>query len=249
MGLTSGRAAWRARRRKCQSRCDTTCRRTWHSVRHRGGHRVCHSGWYGIGRRMMVLVAVAAAVGTTGGVASAAQQHTAPPSAPHRLTVVILGTGPTAPDARPSGGAVSVRLQQMIDSTMLPFHVTSAGRFGESSAYAVTRVDSLVGQSMDVFVLETGAQDAVRGLGADSTRTNIRQILHRVRATHPESWVCLVRETPPTALAASDTAAFRALYGSLARSERAIVLPAPTDSLWPALEPILRKVAALRMGS
>jgi hypothetical protein len=102
---------------------------------------------------------------------------------------------------------------------------------------------------MDVFVLETGSEDAVRGIGADSTRTNIRLILHRVRAAHPESWICLIRESPPAALAPADTAAFRALYGSLARSERAIVLPAPPDSLWPSLEPILRKVASLRLGN
>jgi hypothetical protein len=178
-----------------------------------------------------------------------AQQHAAPAAAPHRLTVVLLGTGPTAPDARPAGSAISVRLQQQIDSIELPFHVASVGRYGESSAYAVGRLDSLVAHSMDVFVLETGSGDAVRGLGADSTRTNIRLILHRVRAAHPESWVCLVREIPPTALAPADTAAFRALYGSLARSERAIVLPTPVDSLWPALEPILRKVASLRLGS
>lgn len=191
---------------------------------------------------------VAAGIGA-GSAASGAQQHAPAAGAPHGLTVVILGTGPTAPDARPAGGALSVRLQQQIDSTKLPFHVASVGRYGESSAYAVRWLDSLVAQSMDVFVLETGSEDAVRGIGADSTRTNIRLILHRVRAAHPESWVCLVRETPPKALASADTAAFRSLYGSLARSERAIVLPTPPDSLWPTLEPILRKVASLRLGS
>ena len=178
-----------------------------------------------------------------------AQQHSTTPGPQRALTVVLLGTGPSAPDARPPGGAASVRLQRAIDSTRLPFHVTSAGRYGESSAYAAGRVDSLVAKSMDVFVLETGTEDAVRGIGADSTRTNIRLILHRVRAAHPESWVCLVRESPPAALASADTAAFRALYGSLARSERAIVLPTPADSLWPSLEPILRKVASLRLGN
>lgn len=233
MGLTSGRTVRCARRRKCQS--------AW-----RGMWRISH---HIAAQRMTLVAGVVAAVITVASAASGAQQRSAPAGAPQRLTVVILGTGPTAPDARPAGGAVSVRLQQSIDSTELPFRVTSVGRYGESSAYAVRRLDSLVAQSMDVFVLETGSEDAVRGLGADSTRTNIRQILHRIRATHPESWVCLVREEPPAALASADTAAFRALYGSLARSERAIVLPAPADSLWPSIEPILRKVATLRLGS
>jgi hypothetical protein len=181
--------------------------------------------------------------------ASHAQQHATSSGSQRALAVVLLGTGPTAPDARPPGGAASVRLQHAIDSTRLPFRVASAGRYGESSAYAAGRVDSLIAKSMDVFVLETGSEDAVRGIGADSTRTNIRLILHRVRAAHPESWICLVRESPPAALVSADTAAFRALYGALARSERAIVLPAPPDSLWPSLEPILRKVASLRLGS
>jgi len=191
---------------------------------------------------------VAATIAATPAPGSA-QVHSTTPGPQRALAVVLLGTGLTAPDARPPGGAASVRLQHAIDSTRLPFRVTSAGRYGESSAYAAGRVDSLVAKSMDVFVLETGSEDAVRGIGADSTRTNIRLILHRVRAAHPESWVCLVRESPPAALAFADTAAFRALYGALARSERAIVLPAPADSLWPSLEPILRKVASLRLGN
>jgi hypothetical protein len=208
-----------------------------------------HRSWQFVSRWTLLGAAGFAAGIAVDGVATGAQQRATASSAPHRLTLVILGTGPTAPDARPAGGAISVRLQQQIDSTQLPFRVASVGRYGESSAYAVRQLDSLVAQSMDVFVLETGSEDAVRGLGADSTRTNIRLILHRVRAAHPESWVCLVRQIPPTALASADTAAFRALYGSLARSERAIVLPTPPDSLWPMLEPILRKVATLRLGS
>jgi hypothetical protein len=191
---------------------------------------------------------LAAAIGADPA-AGRAQLHPASPAPRGALAVVLLGTGPTAPDARPPGGAASVRLQHAIDSTRLPFRVASAGRYGESSAYAAGRVDSLVAKSMDVFVLETGSEDAVRGIGADSTRTNIRLILHRVRAAHPESWICLVRESPPAALPSADTAAFRALYGSLARSESATVLPTPPDSLWPSLEPILRKVASLRLGN
>jgi acyl-CoA thioesterase-1 len=196
----------------------------------------------------LVVTLVAATIAATAAPATA-QVHPTTPGTPRALAVVLLGTGLTAPDARPPGGATSVRLQHAIDSTRLPFRVTSAGRYGESSAYAAGRVDSLVARSMDVFVLETGSEDAVRGIGADSTRTNIRLILHRVRAAHPESWICLVRESPPAALVSADTAAFRALYGALARSERAIVLPAPADSLWPSLEPILRKVATLRLGN
>jgi hypothetical protein len=165
-----------------------------------------------------------------------------------RLTVAILGTGGAAPDATAPVPTIDARLQQEIDSAKLPFIVAAAGRYGESSADALRRVDSLITRSMDVFVLETGSTDVDKGVSADSTRANIRSILHRVRAAHPESWVCLVRESPPAALPTGDTAAFRALYGSLGRSERAIVLPAALDSLWPQLEPVLRKVASLRLG-
>lgn len=168
---------------------------------------------------------------------------------PRRLTLVILGTGVTAPDARAAGVPLDARLQEQIDSAHLPFAITATGQYGESSTEALRHLDSLVRQSMDVFVLETGSTDAAKGVGADSTRSIIRAILHRVRASHPESWVCLVREAPSLALPASDTAAFRALYGSLARSERATVLPIAGDSLWSQLEPVLRKVASLRLGA
>jgi hypothetical protein len=193
----------------------------------------------------------ALAIGTSiaAAASSGAQPQTTSSHEPRRLTVAILGTGLTAPDARTTDVTLDARLQQQIDSANLPFTVTATGQYGESSTEALRHLDSLVGHSMDVFVLETGSTDATKGLGADSTRSIIRAILHRVRATHPESWVCLVREVPSPALPAKDTAAFRALYGSLARSERAIVLPTAADSLWPQLEPVLRKVAGLRLGA
>jgi hypothetical protein len=210
----------------------------------RTGQRVCSAATW------LVLQAAGGVAAHPGSARAQAQQRSVTTSAGalRRLTIVVLGTGATAPDARSAGSAFGVRLQHQVDSAQLPFTVTNVGRYAESSTDALRRLDSLVARSMDVFLLETGSGDAARGLGADSTRTNVRAILHRVRAAHPEAWVCLVRESPPSALPAADTAAFRALYGGVARSERAIVLPSAADSLWPRLEPILRKVATLRLG-
>lgn len=195
---------------------------------------------YGMMRWSALVIGAGLALETAAG-----QDGPSPGHSARRLTFVILGTGITAPDAKPSWGQ---RLQRQIDSAQLPFVVSSAGRYAESSVDALRRVDSLIARSMDVFLLETGSEDAARGLSADSTRANVRAILHRVRAAHPESWVFLVREIPPTALPAQDTAAFRALYGALGRSEQATILPSAADSLWPELAPVLHRVASVRTG-
>jgi hypothetical protein len=207
-----------------------------------GQQRVCSAATW------LLLQIVGGLTAHPGWARAQAQQRATSAGPLRRLTIVVLGTGVTAPDARATGAAFGVRLQHQVDSAHLPYAVTNVGRYAESSTDALRRLDSLVVRSMDVFLLETGSGDAARGLDADSTRTNVRAILHRVRAAHPESWVCLVRESPPSALPASDTAAFRALYGGVARSERAIILPGAADSLWTHLEPILRKVASLRLG-
>jgi hypothetical protein len=213
----------------------------------RSGRHVRSRVWR-VGSWAAFAIGAIGAIGAAAG-SSGAQPQTTSTREPRRLTVAILGTGLTAPDARTTGVTLDARLQQEIDSANLPFTVSATGRYGESSTEALRHLDSLVGHSMDVFVLETGSTDATKGLGADSTRSIIRVILHRVRATHPESWVCLVREVPSLALPAADTAAFRSLYGSLGRSERATMLPTAADSLWPQLEPVLRKVASLRLGA
>src|SRR5687768_10138713 len=80
-----------------------------------------------------------------------------------RPVVLFLGTSLTAGLGLLAEDAFPAVVQEKIDSTGLPFRVVNAGVSGETSAGARRRIDWLLRQKFDVLVLETGANDMLRG--------------------------------------------------------------------------------------
>ncbi len=161
----------------------------------------------------------AAQGGDSGG---AAASPSALPST--RGTVLFMGTSLTAGLGLDPDQAYPALLQHSIDSAGLAFTVVNAGLSGETSAGALRRVEWLLRGPVDVFVLETGANDALRGLNIDSTRANIVGIIREVRKARPGARICLIQmEAPPNM--GPQYAPFRDLYPSIAKSEGVTLLP------------------------
>jgi acyl-CoA thioesterase-1 len=142
-----------------------------------------------------------------------------------RRTVLIEGTSLTAGLGLDPDEAYPALLQHKIDSTGLPFVVENAGLSGETSAGALRRVEWLMRGPIDVFVLEAGANDGLRGLDVDSTRGNIVGVIRAVRRSHPAARICLVQMEAPPNMGPRYTAAFRELYPSVARGEGVTLFP------------------------
>jgi acyl-CoA thioesterase I len=190
------------------------------------------------------------------------------PAGEARRTILIEGTSLTAGLGLDPDEAWPAVLQQRIDSEGLPFRVVNAGLSGETSAGALRRTDWLLREPVDVFVLETGANDGLRGLDPDSLEVNIEAILARVKAARPEAKLFVVQMEAPPNMGARYTARFHAAFGAAARSGGAELLPflltgvAGVPSLnqadgmhptaegarlaaateWRALEPVLRSL-------
>src|SRR6476620_6869697 len=91
-------------------------------------------------------------------------------------TVVFLGTSLTAGLGLDPEQAYPALIQRKIDSAGLGYRVVNAGVSGETSAGALRRVDWVFQQPVSVLVVETGANDGLRGLPTDSLRANIQAI-------------------------------------------------------------------------
>jgi acyl-CoA thioesterase-1 len=197
-------------------------------------------------------------------------RHYLPASVPAtgRHSILIEGTSLTAGLGLDPDQAWPAVLQQRIDSEGLPFQVVNAGLSGETSAGALRRVDWLLRGPVDVFVLETGANDGLRGLDPDSLRGNIEGILAKVKAARPGAVLCVVQMEAPPNLGADYAARFHAVYGEAARASGARLLPFLLDGVaghaalnqadgmhptaqgarlvaateWQALAPILRSI-------
>ena len=186
-----------------------------------------------------------------------------------RSSVVFLGTSLTAGLGLEPEEAFPALIQGKIDSAGLPYEVVNAGLSGETSAGALRRTEWLLRQPIDVLVLETGANDGLRGLNVDSTKANIQAIISRVLAAKPAARIMLVQMEAPPNLGTGYTSRFRAMFPDLARENGVGLLPfllegvagerslnqndgihpsiegarKVADNLWPGLERELRAAA------
>jgi acyl-CoA thioesterase-1 len=137
----------------------------------------------------------------------------------------MVGTSLTAGLGLDPEEAYPALLQRKADSAGYHVTIVNAGLSGETSAGALRRMDWLLRGPADVVVIETGANDGLRGLDVDSTRANLRAIVDKVKAARPGARIVLAQMEAPPNLGAKYTAAFSAMYQNVARDEGVSVMP------------------------
>ena len=139
--------------------------------------------------------------------------------------VLFLGTSLTAGLGLDPQQAYPALIQKKIDAAGLGYRVVNAGVSGDTSADALGRLDWLLRQRVGVLVVETGANDALRGQDPSATRQNIRAILDRARGRSPAARLVLVGMEAPRNLGAEYVRRFHAIYPELARETGATLVP------------------------
>jgi acyl-CoA thioesterase I len=140
-------------------------------------------------------------------------------------TVLMVGTSLTAGLGLDREDAYPALLQRKADSAGYHVDIVNAGLSGETSAGALRRMDWLLRGPADVVVIETGANDGLRGLDVDSTRANLHAIIAKVKAARPGARILLAQMEAPPNLGAKYTAAFSAMYQNVARDEGIGLVP------------------------
>ncbi len=151
------------------------------------------------------------------------QAHGAVPAASR--TIVFLGTSLTAGLGLDPDSAFSALIQRRLDSAGLGYTVVNAGVSGESSAGALRRIDWVLRQSPAFLVIETGANDGLRGQTPDSVRANIQAMIDRVRAASPSTRIVLAGMEALPNLGTEYVRRFRAIFPELARANDLPLIP------------------------
>lgn len=143
-----------------------------------------------------------------------------------RPVVLFVGTSLTAGLGLDPAQAYPALIQERVDSAGLDFRVINAGVSGETSAGALRRIGWLLGQGAPaVVVVETGANDGLRGQSIDSLRANLEAILDTIDALEPRPVVFLAAMEALPNLGAEYGRAFRAVYPDVVARRDAILLP------------------------
>lgn len=146
-------------------------------------------------------------------------------------TVLIVGTSLTAGLGLDPEHAYPAVLQRMADSAGYEVRIANAGLSGETSAGALRRMEWLLREPAAVVVIETGANDGLRGVDVDSTRANLAAIVREVKRSRPGATVLLVQMEAPPNMGEAYTRRFRENYAAVARSEGVELLPFLLDGV------------------
>ena len=176
-------------------------------------------GWRGL------LVALALAGCGTDGRAPELDDVPLPPTTGERGRIVFLGTSLTAGLGLDPDQAFPALIQRKLDAEGLRFEAVNAGVSGETSAGARRRIDWLLRQPVAVVVIETGANDGLRGLEVDSLRSNIQAIIDEARQRSPKPAIVLLGMRAPPNLGSSYSRRFGEVFPELAKENDLALVP------------------------
>lgn len=122
-------------------------------------------------------------------------------------------------------------IQIKIDSLNLPYLVVNAGLSGETTAGGNERIDWLLKQRIDIFVLELGANDGLRGLPVDETYINLQSIIHKVKSAWPDCKIVLTGMLVPPSMGQHYAESFKQIFPRLAKENELALVPFLLDNV------------------
>lgn len=140
-------------------------------------------------------------------------------------TILFYGDSITAGYGLSVEDAFPARVAEALKAKGMEVKVVNAGLSGETSAGGLSRIDWILRQPIDVFVLELGGNDGLRGLPLDQTKTNLQMIIDKVKAKNPDVKIVLAGMMVPPNLGKEYTTEFRNIYPELAKKNNATLIP------------------------
>lgn len=133
--------------------------------------------------------------------------------------------------ADPAAEAYPALIQARIRDAGLPWRVVNAGLSGETTAGGLRRIDWTLRTPPDLFVLALGANDGLRGISPALMRSNLEEIIGRVRRRQPAARIVLAGMQMPPELGPEHAAAFARVFPEVAEKTGATLVPFLLDGV------------------
>jgi acyl-CoA thioesterase-1 len=118
-----------------------------------------------------------------------------------------------------------------IDSLKLPYKIVNAGVSGETSAGGLARIDWILKQHVDVFMLELGANDGLRGVSVAETTQNLQAIITKVKTKYPKAKIILLGMQVPPSMGTDYANNFKNMFPALAQTNHIGLVPFLLDGV------------------
>ncbi len=140
-----------------------------------------------------------------------------------RPRIVAFGDSLTAGLGVQAAESYPARLQHRLDGLGYRYRVINAGVSGDTTAGGLRRVPWILNNKPELVILELGANDGLRGLPVDQTKSNLRQIIRQLQEAG--TTVVLAGMKLPPNYGQDYTASFEAMYHLLAKEFRLALIP------------------------
>ena len=140
-------------------------------------------------------------------------------------TILFFGNSLTAGYGIDPSEAFPALIQNKIDSLKLHYKVINAGVSGETSAGGKGRIGWILRQPVDIFILELGGNDGLRGIPLSETKKNLQAIIDSVRSKYPAATLVLAGMQIPPNLGQEYTETFKSIYPELAAKNNIALVP------------------------
>ena len=142
-------------------------------------------------------------------------------------TVVFFGDSLTAGYGLddPAADSYPAQVQRKIDDARLPWRTVNAGLSGETTAGGLHRVEWILRQRVDIFVLALGGNDGLRGIEPAVSQANLQGIIDRVHTRYPAAKIILAGMQMPPNMGEEYVRSFAAMYPALAAKNHLVLIP------------------------
>ena len=153
------------------------------------------------------------------------QKEETPEARNSKKNVVFFGNSLTAGYGLDISEAFPSKIQEFMDSLGYEYEVINAGLSGETTASGNSRIDWVLKNKIDVFVLELGANDGLRGIPTEETRKNLQGIIDKVIEKYPDVKIVLAGMMVPPNMGAEYADGFKVIFPELARKNQIELIP------------------------
>jgi acyl-CoA thioesterase-1 len=195
----------------------------------------------------------------------------APPAfAAETGTILVLGDSLSQGFGLTPSEAYPLLLANKLRAAGLKFRIINASAAGGTTEGGLQRLPAHLKRKIDIFILELGINDVFRGVPVDQIRSNLQQIIDKVKARNPSVRIMIAGMQLPDYAADEYVSAFGKMFADLAVKNGAALVPYLLDrvagdsslnlsdgihpnaagqkvlaeTIWRVLEPIARDVAS-----
>jgi acyl-CoA thioesterase I len=139
--------------------------------------------------------------------------------------ILFFGNSLTAGYGIDEDDAFAGLTQQRLDSLGLDYKVINGGLSGETTAGGLSRLEWFLEDQPEIFILELGGNDGLRGIALTETKRNLLAMIDKVRSKYPETKIILAGMQIPPNMGQDYSNEFKEIYPAVAKEKNVTLIP------------------------